>query len=213
MSSGDQLDLYQRALLHLGERKLASLTENVPARRHLDSAYNGGASVLACLENGQWNYATRPSAFVYSPSVEPAFGYSRAFNKPTDWVRTTAVSYDGYFENRLERYLDAAAFWFSDLDTIYVKYVSKDVNYGLDISKWPESFINTNALYLAKMSCIRITGDKAKKEDIERDYVIACEHADGIDGSNKPTILLPSGTWLDARRGNALASRRGWGER
>lgn len=213
MSSGDQLDLYQRALLHLGERALASLTEAVPARRYLDGIWNSGAATLASLENGQWNFATRPAAFTYSPSVEPAFGYSRAFNKPTDWVRTTAVSYDGYFENRLERYLDAAGFWFADLDTIYVKYVSKDAAYGLNIALWPESFINAHALYLAQMVCIRITGDKAKKEEMDIAYRLACEHADAIDGTNKPTILLPSGTWLGARRGNALSSRRGWGER
>lgn len=213
MSSGDQLDLYQRALRVLAERKLASLTENVPARRYLDDAWNSGAATKACLENGQWNFATRPAAFSYSPSVEPTFGYSRAFNKPTDWLRTTAVSYDGYFENRLERYLDAAGFWFADLDTIYVKYVSNDPSYGGDISKWPESFIEAHALYLALHTCVRITGDKQKKLDVQADYEHACEHADALDGTNKPTILLPSGSWLGARRGNALASRRGWGER
>src|SRR6185369_1444544 len=111
---------YNNALLDVGERALASVTEPREPRRLLDIAWDSGA-VEWCLEQGQWNFAMRSSKLDYSPSVEPPFGYRRAFNKPTDWIRTAAVASDEYFRVPLLTYVDESSYWFSDLDTIYVR--------------------------------------------------------------------------------------------
>src|SRR5690606_11544358 len=105
------------------------------SRRELDGVFERGG-VRTCLKQGQWNFAMRTVRLDYSPSVEPDFGFARAFAKPEDWVRTCGVSEDEFFKSTLLDYVDEAGFWFADIDTIYVRYVSDDVEYGLDYGKW-----------------------------------------------------------------------------
>src|SRR5258708_823139 len=120
----DKLSLYNGALTEfLGERKLANLTENREPRRVLDEIWDGGA-LRYCLEQGLWNFAMRTIQLTYSPSVEPDFGFRYAFDKPTDWVRTAALCVDEFFRCPLLQYNDEAGFWFADIDTIYVRYIS-----------------------------------------------------------------------------------------
>ena len=129
-----RLKLYNEALItFLGERALGSLAENREPRRVLDAVWDNGA-IDYCLEQGLWNFATRAQQITYSPSVEPPFGYRYAFTKPDDYVRTAAVCSDERFNCPLTQYADEGGFWFADLDTLYVKYVSDDDQYGYDLS-------------------------------------------------------------------------------
>ena len=79
----DKLALYNGSLALLGARKLASLTENQLSRRELDGVFSRGG-IRTCLQLGQFNFAIRTVQLDYSPSVEPPFGYTHAFDKPTD---------------------------------------------------------------------------------------------------------------------------------
>lgn len=211
-----KLGVYNDALGMIGERNLASVTENVESRRVLDDAWNKGAvdygGVIYCLEQGYWNHATRTQALNYSPSVEPSFGYIRAFDKPTDWVRTVSVASDPYFLYPLIRYADESDFWFSDLDVIYVKYISKDTSYGLDLSIWPMSFEDFVATYLADSICERLTQNASKAQEIHKAWKEARAKANGIDGTNKPTQMVPVGTWARSRLGGWGSRTTRWGE-
>jgi len=75
-----KLGLFNGALLMLGERSLATLTENREPRRLLDIVWDGGG-VRTCLEAGIWNFAVRAARIEYDPSAEPGFGLDRAFTK------------------------------------------------------------------------------------------------------------------------------------
>ena len=77
-----QLDLYNGALLQVGERFLASLTEQREPRRLLDQVWAANG-VKTCLEEGQWPFAMRTVQVDYDPSITPTFGYARVFQKPT----------------------------------------------------------------------------------------------------------------------------------
>src|SRR3546814_179077 len=136
-----QLSLYNGALRLCGEAKLANLTEDREPRYVLDDVWDDGA-LRHCLQQGSWNFAMRTVEAEYSPSVEPSFGFRRAFDKPTDWVRTAAMASDEYFRCPLTSLgaRDEGGFWFSDLETIYVRYVSDDASFGLDMSLWPANF-------------------------------------------------------------------------
>src|SRR5688572_27983577 len=131
-----KLSLYNAALAVIGERKLASLTEARAPRRRLDTVWDDGG-VKTCLQAGYWNWAMRAAELSYSPSITPAFGLRHAFDKPEDWVRTWLVSRDDRFTEELHGYEDEAAYWYADLDTIWVRYVSSDTSWGMDLSLWP----------------------------------------------------------------------------
>ena len=97
-----QLKIYNAALGHLGERKIASLTENREPRRVLDDFYND--VVQYCLERGTWEFAARNVQIDASTSSSPPFGFTNAFVKPTDWVRTVLLSANECFDPPLRQF-------------------------------------------------------------------------------------------------------------
>jgi hypothetical protein len=198
----DRLSLYNGALREIGERQLASLSENRESRRVLDGVWNNGAAVKFCLEKGQWNFAARTVRLDYSPSVEPEFGYRRAFVKPTDWVRTMALASDDRLSNPIIQYEDGNNFWWADEDQIYVRYVSNDASYGLDYSLWPETFVKFVETYIANEIVWPLTQNRQKKEVLERDWRLALRQARSSDAMNQPTQFPPPGRLIRARRGS-----------
>lgn len=205
-----KLSLYNGALRNLGEGKLASLSEDRGPRRILDDIWDSGA-VDACLERGQWNFAMRTVKADYSPSVEPSFGYQRAFDKPVDWIRTTGLCSDEYFNFPLNQYRDEAGFWYADLDTIYVRFVSNHETYGNDLSLWPESFVKCMELYLAVEACEPITQSASKLDKLSRSLEKAFTFARGKDAMDEATSFPPQGRWATSRMGCGSVGRRARG--
>lgn len=200
MTTTNKLLLYNEAVLTVGERQLSSITEVREPRLILDNIWDTGA-VDHCLEQGQWNFAMRTSMIDYSPSIEPEFGFRRAFDKPTDLIRLTALCQDEFFNSPLTQYSDEAGFWVCDLDTIYVRYVSNDTQYGADYSLWPRTFAAYVALYLAYKMSLRLTQDSSKRDSIEKDMLRALADARAKDAMAEPTKFLPRGSWSRARNG------------
>lgn len=193
-----RLSLYNGALLLIGERKLASLSESREPRRVLDDVWDDGA-VDYCLEQGLWNFAMRTVEVSYDPDVTPDFGLAYAFSKPDDWVRTAALCSDEYFNDPVTRYADERDYWFADLDTLYVKYVSNDDEYGNDLSLWPQSFVKYVHAYLAEEICERITQHESKLDGIQRKLKKRLSDARSKDAINAPVKFPPAGGWTSAR--------------
>ncbi|CNI61086.1 Uncharacterised protein [Yersinia massiliensis] len=202
----NQLNVYNDALRLVGERQLVSLTENREPRRLLDAVWDG--ALKYCLEQGQWNFAIRSVRVNYSPSVEPPFGYRRAFNKPDDYVRTVAFASDPFFNSPIIQYTDEAGFWFCDLDEIYIRYVSNDQSFGLDSSLWPETFGNFVAAYLATQIAPRLKNG-SDRDWLAREYKMAKTDALTKDAIQEPTKIFPTGRWVRSRHGGSLRNSRG----
>lgn len=201
----DQLSLYNGALRVLKERKLASLTENREPRRLMDDVWTD-QFVRHCLEQASWIFATRSRQVDYSPSVEPSFGLRYAFDKPSDWIRTVAITSDPYFRTPLTNLLDEGGFWFSDLQTIYVRYVSDDSAFGTDFSHWPPSFVRYAEHAMAWQISPRILKTDNDVREVERRMNRALTEAKGKDALNDGPAVLPEGGWARARRGSTGAS-------
>lgn len=198
----DRLSLYNESLMLCGERNLLALTDAVESRRLLDRVWDNNA-ILRCLEAGQWQFATRTVQLDYTSSVEPTFGFRRAFEKPTDFVRVAAVCSDEWFKQPLLQYTEEAGFWFADLDTIYVKYVSDDTEYGGDLSLWPGSFGAYVAAHFAAEIIQRLTQDKQLRADVVALKKRRLSEALSTDAMAEPTKMLPPGSWSTARRGHS----------
>jgi hypothetical protein len=96
--------------------------------------------VRACLEMGQWNFAMRTIQIDYDSGVEPSSATPARSPSPPTGCSPRPCASDEFFRFPLTRYTDEAGYWYSDLDTLYVRYVSDDVAYGLNMNHWPESF-------------------------------------------------------------------------
>lgn len=204
-----KLIIYNEALSDfLGERKLNSLTESRKPRRVLDSIWDAGAMDY-CLERANWNFAMRTVQADYSPSINPAFGYKYGFDKPTDWLRTSAICTDEYFNTTLLQYVDENGYWYSDVTPFYVRYVSKDDNYGYNLSLWTQAFRKYVASYLAFKGFKAITGGSANElQDLERQMKKAFYAAKTHDAIGEATSFPQTGSWVRARRGGISQTDR-----
>ncbi|MCK1479325.1 hypothetical protein IVB27_32445 [Bradyrhizobium sp. 197] len=193
-----KLALYNSALLVLGERKLASLAEAREPRRALDDAYDD--AVAYCLEAGFWNFSMRAIQADSSASVTPTFGYTYAFTKPSDFVRLYSYGSTETFDPPLLTVVDEPNYWYANVDPIYVKYVSNDTAYGMDLSLWSESFSEYVSLRLAVKTCKRITG-AFPNDDLKKDEKRALAIARSKDAMDEPVGFPPRGTWATSRLG------------
>lgn len=199
-----KLQFYNKALQLIGQRSLAALSENNRSRRELDLVWDSGA-VQEVLEEGNWNYATRTVKLRASTSIEPEFGYQYAFLKPSDWVKTTSICYDEYFDSPISNYHDEVKYWFCTVDEIYVRYVSNDVSYGNNFADMPMAVQRYLELLLAVHISKSITQDNGLTETLKRDLQRAKLNAFSQDGANQPAGKKPVGAWASARLNGVMS--------
>lgn len=214
-----RLQIYNGALLLCGDRQLANLSENREPRHLLDLVWND-SGVRGCLEQAQWHFAMRATRLDYEPSIEPEWGYTRAFTKPTDWVATSGVFSDERMRTPLTSYADEVGYWFADVDEIFVKYVSDDAAYGSDLSRWPTTFTDYVKAYFASKIVHKLPGGQSRIEAIlgadgtgQKTGILAGAL---LIAKNKAAMALPAtfptrGTWAQARRAGASRLRRDGG--
>jgi hypothetical protein len=200
-SSGsvNQLFIYNEALGHLGERRLASLTENREPRRVLDSYWSD--TVAYCLSQGLWKFARRTAQIDSDSSVTPQFGFNYMFAIPSDFVRVIVVSTSPNMDPPLLQYSEEAGYWYANLTPIYVAYVSRDPGYGLDVTAWPPHFVDYVTLRLARYAAFRITGDVRMRDALKPLEDRARRVAKAEEAMDEPPGLPPVPFWARARRG------------
>lgn len=207
MTTPTQLSIYNEALILCEERILASLTEARKPRYLLDTVWNDGG-VQACLEEGMWTFATRTVAIQYNPAIQPAYGYIHAFQKPADYIRTAALSSEPYFQAALTQIADEAGYWWGDLATLYVKYISNDENYGWNLTLWPQTFFDFVCAHFAKKIVKSLTHDKEIQDRVELARKTTLNSSRSKDAMNEPAGFFPRGQLSRARQG--MYSGRGW---
>lgn len=195
-----RLTLYNGALRELGERQIASLAENREPRRVLDTAWDEGA-VDFCLGAGIWRFAKRTVQLTAEAGMAPTFGYQKAYTVPSDHIRTAALSADEYFNTPLTQYRFEAGFWFTDVEPIFVSYVSNAANYGGDYSLWPVEFAQYVHAYLAMQICTRLTQHEAKYDKLYKIVKDRLSDAASGDTMEDPTVFPPMGRWVSSRIG------------
>jgi hypothetical protein len=148
---------------------------------------------------GYWNFATRTTEISFNPSIEPDFGLRRAFDKPTDWVRTVELADDEYFNSPLLDYHDEGDLIFTDIQLIYLRYVSDDSQFGADLSLWPQTFTRFAAAYMATEIVPGLTDSATKMEYITKLYLKSRTAARSVDAMNQPPGFPPMGQWTSSR--------------
>jgi hypothetical protein len=194
-----KLILFNTALRYCKSRKLSSLTEDRKPRHLLDDVWAAGG-VDRCLEEAQWKFATRSVKLDYDASITREYGFLRGFTKPTDWVKTVAMCSDEYFKEPLTHYHHDGNEWYSDLDAIYVRYVSNHADWGSDLSSWPAAFLNYVAAHFANEIVDDLTGDQKTIERVMQVLDKNEKEAKSLDAWNQPTAFPASGNWSRSRR-------------
>lgn len=193
-----RLSLYNEALRICGERRLASLSENREPRHLLDQVWNEGW-IDKCLEAGQWNFAMRSVQLDYDTDVQPNFGMTYGFSKPSDWIRTAGLCADERFSEPLLNYKDEAGYWYADQTPIYVRIISNDAAFGANLSLWPGTFAGFAAAFGASQIVTKLTSDKDRLVLTKRELRDRKRDALNKDAMNDPTTFPARGSWVRAR--------------
>lgn len=194
-----RIAIYNDALGWLNERKLANLTENREPRYVLDDAWDG--VVAHCFESGVWNWAMRSLEIPASASIVPTFGYANAFEQPSDMQRFWQMADNAEFLPQLQWYKDEGGVWYADVDPIWVRYVSNDTDYGMNLGRWTQMFADFVAARLAVRCCGRITGNDSRLDGLLKIEKKAKSLALSNDAMKEPPGRLPLGTWVRSRGG------------
>jgi hypothetical protein len=97
------------------------------------------------------------------------------------------------------------AIWNTDIETIYVKYISNDVTYGLNLGLYPENYCSALGAHLALRSALPITRDKVTRNDLialKREALATSRRLDAVDESvkSKPVgRLVGTRLWIGVR--------------
>jgi len=206
-----KLNLYNGALIECGEGRLSSVTELRKPRYLLDDVYD--RVLEECLQAGDWNFALREVKAAADTTVTESFGFTETIGKPTDWIRTAAISAsDNYNPPLLDaEYQDNTDHWATNQTPIYVKYVSNDAEWGLRLDAWPASFTRYVEVALADRIIIALTQNMNDKERLERLALPrAKRNALGKDAQNSGTRFPRTSTWNNARGSRNGAERGNW---
>lgn len=204
----DKLGIYNAVCRLCRTKKLASLSENRRPRRLIDDVW-AIDPIKFCLEQGQWQFATKTVQITASTTIDPEFGYQYAFEKPSDCVRIVGLSFNEYFTEPEFQFADEQNYLYADIDTLYVKYVSDADDYGRDYDLWPPSFEKLVIAYISNEVVGDLTNSNTLADKIEKEYEKRLMNAQNKDGVNRPVKFGSRGSWNKARNSDAYS--RGWG--
>lgn len=195
-----KLTVYNRALLALKSRRLATLTENRSERRDLDSVYSETLDWM--LERALWNFSLSSEEWTPSAEAESQFGYQYVYDKPEFYMRLVRIAANERFVPTLSDFSEEGDFFFSDVSPMWVQYVSTDPRRGRDPGKWTPSFAEAFAMELAWRAGPHICSMSAADEDkLDKMRRKALSEAKSSDAVNQPMSVLPPGRLVQARTG------------
>jgi len=203
-----KLGIFQASLDVLGHETTNDTGEPVESVRAL--VRNWDNVVEECLSEGSWNFAMETIKIASDTGVTPEFGFPEVFAKPTDWLRTCAVSQDENFAFPLLHYYDDSNYWSADSTPIYVRYVSNDTGLGLDLNRWPAAFRRYVELELAARVAPRLTQKEGQADMIMKMRDKARLNAKNQDAMNEANPKFPPpNSWTMSRGGRIGIRDRG----
>jgi hypothetical protein len=203
-----KLSIYNAALIQIGKKRIASLSEHRDERLTLDQLWD--QEVAYCLERKFWNFMYRVVSIDASDTVVPEFGFAYAFQIPDDWIRTRKLSAVETLDPPLLKYTEETGWWFANVTPLYVEYNSRDPQYGMNLGNWPASFTDYVGKRLARQACASIAGDEKAPgllqgpqgliRQEEKAYKVAAANC----AMNEAVGFPPTSSWIRARRGSGM---------
>lgn len=206
MTGTTKLKLWNDALAELGQHALTATGEEGVAPAALADIHE--RTVLYCLEQGYWNFATR-TATLATEGGTASHGYVYPYQKPSGWLRTILISANEDYWPPFEQYEDANHQILADVNPLYMSYISSAAaaTDGLTMGLWPETFATYVACELAKRICRRQGGAADEYEKMEVRTRMTMLDALSKDAMGEGVRYPPEGRWVMSRRGGRRGDR------
>ena len=178
-------DILNLAMMRLGNTNL--INEN---QQYLDVLYSAGIKIL--LGVYYWSFSQRVIQLPLVNDTTEIYGYKYKYTLPSDMASLIKVYNASFFDNN---YTIVGGYLHSNYTPLYLLYVS-DSYYPDDV--FPSHFGDMFAYWIAKEACSVL----AKMEllpTLTALYEKSLTKAMGIDGKNKPTVILNSDYYINSR--------------
>lgn len=202
----NKLSIFNEALRAIGDLRLSSLTEDVEARYVLDDAWEDCVEFV--FTEGLWNFATKTEVITADPGQTPIPGFSFTFDKPLHWLRTITVAPNSLFTEEAV-YRDEGNKIYSNWDTLYIRYISREKAVDEQVENWPPTFAKAVAACLAQECAERLSGSGSKAEALAAEYKEVLASAKNKDALDQSKVIFRPGSWVRSMRGSSMIRDRG----
>lgn len=154
-----KLSQYNDALLALGERQLATLTDESEARRALDAAYDGALDYCLSIVKPKWASVVKK---IDTFTTDANMDFANVFSLPADYVAIVKPYSDPKLDEEVTRYILQGRKFATDHSILYLRYISNTASGVADFTAWSPTFLDFFTAYLANKICPRIKPDGQK---------------------------------------------------
>ncbi len=183
------------ALTGLGVKHIEDFLDNTEQARTMNSVYPIFRNeLLACHP---WGFAIERVALGLL-STPPLYGYTNAFQIPTDCLRIleSSIDEDGY------PWVREGDKIYTDVDSISIKYI-KQVE---DPTKFSPAFINAFSAKLEAEICVKLTSDSKLAQLKYTVYIEKLRLAKGTDSQENRSLKdINSNEWLNSRESGRVS--------
>lgn len=188
--------IYNDALFIMGLPEIAGENDDSNRRVKLTRALNAGI-VEEMLEETGWQFALQSTKVEYDASVEPAWGYQRAFAKPNDLHTIDGLFTDEYMTTPLKSYQDENDYFFCDYDEFYLSYLS--TTWLTTPASWPMYFRRLVAARMAKDAAMTLRDEGADMTAAQMEYEDRKSSALSKNAMQSPPRKIANGSWVRSR--------------
>lgn len=187
-----QLEIYNRALIELGERDLLTSLDDTESTVGvlLDTLYPSVRDQL--LESYQWSFATKRVQL--QQTTEPVYGYEYAYTLPSDRIRIISASPSSDTDDPMRWEIEAGRL-LTDEEEVYIRYIWRVEETGRFTSLFTKALIYELAAALA----LPITKKATIREAMSKLAMVATDHAQLMDAAQEWPHAVDYEEWINAR--------------
>jgi hypothetical protein len=197
--ASSEVQIANRALTKLGDKRILSLTQDDPAGRVMNSIY---APVRdAELRRARWKFALKRDQLTADVAA-PLWGQTYQYQLPTDYLAMVQVGEFYVRPSSKERgpwQIEGRKLLTDMPPQLSVRYIYKCE----DTSLFDPLFVECLACKMAYEACEALTQSNTKKADALTAYKFAMDEAMRADALEIPPEEYPWGSWLESREGPA----------
>lgn len=180
------------ALAKVSNNRIASLTEGSTAGDLCSEMYGRVRDRL--LRRHIWNF-NKKRVKLARLSEAPVFGWTHAYQLPSDWVRNIAVYPDSAGLSRTHAYQVEGRRILSDHDSIYLIYGARIA----DPNEFDDMFREALAYALAVELAVPLAKSATLRDRMNEAFQAYVLEAQTIDGQDDPPDYPPESGWSDVR--------------
>lgn len=195
-----KVQLANMALDHLGSDNIASLNEASTAARKVNSRIDG--CIDAVLEMSDWTFARKVANLAERPTTDWPERYGRMYDLPSDMLKAVRLVPVVDVPNTppIEYAIGNGALYTDEPDA-RLQYTYRMV----DLSRWPQSFTEAVAAYIARTIATPLTRKRQMFVDANALFTQLFGAAVEYDAAQEPTKWAYPSEYLNARGGTSAS--------